>query len=75
MTEKHQDPKGDIPKPLCSVSDCVSDTPSDQLPNEDLSVNGRLPPVDEGFHAWMFLAASFVIEGLVWGKLFTISCS
>lgn len=68
MTEKRQDPKGDFPKPLCSESDCVSYTPSEQLQSEDLSVEARLPPVDEGIHAWMFLAASFVIEGLVWGK-------
>lgn len=29
----------------------------------------QLPPVDGGLNAWMFLAASFVIEGLVWGML------
>lgn len=75
MTEKRQDAKGDIPKTLCSVSDCVSDTPSSQLPSEDLSVEARLPPVDEGLHAWMFLAASFVIEGLVWGKWFDTSAA
>lgn len=27
-----------------------------------------LPPVDRGKDAWLFLAASFVIEALVWGK-------
>lgn len=36
------------------------------------SINDRaefsLPPVDRGKDAWMFLAACFVMEALVWGK-------
>lgn len=28
----------------------------------------RVPRVDGGKDAWLFLAASFVIEGLIWGK-------
>ncbi|KAE8367990.1 major facilitator superfamily domain-containing protein [Aspergillus caelatus] len=27
----------------------------------------KLPPVDGGIHAWLFLAACFVVEGTVWG--------
>lgn len=27
-----------------------------------------LPPVDGGKDAWLFLAACFMIEGLVWGE-------
>lgn len=27
-----------------------------------------LPPMDGGFHAWMFLAASTMIEALTWGS-------
>jgi len=27
-----------------------------------------LPPADGGIDAWLFLAASFVVEALVWGK-------
>lgn len=27
-----------------------------------------LPPVDRGKDAWLFLAACFVLEALVWGK-------
>jgi hypothetical protein len=27
-----------------------------------------LPPADGGKDAWLFLASSFVIEALVWGK-------
>lgn len=27
-----------------------------------------LPPADGGKDAWLFLAASFVVEALVWGK-------
>jgi hypothetical protein len=26
-----------------------------------------LPPVDGGKDAWLFLAASFIVEALVWG--------
>lgn len=32
-----------------------------------------LPPVDRGKDAWLFLAASFVVEALVWGKSARIS--
>lgn len=28
-----------------------------------------LPPADGGKDAWFFLAAAFVMEGLIWGKL------
>ena len=28
-----------------------------------------LPPVDGGKDAWLFLAASFFVEALVWGEL------
>lgn len=28
-----------------------------------------LPPVDSGKDAWFFLAACFMLEGLVWGKV------
>jgi hypothetical protein len=31
-----------------------------------------LPPVDGGKDAWLFLAASFVIEALVWGMPYQI---
>jgi hypothetical protein len=30
-----------------------------------------LKPADGGFDAWAYLAASFMIEGLVWGFAFT----
>lgn len=29
----------------------------------------NLPPVDRGRRAWLFLAACFVIEALIWGML------
>lgn len=28
----------------------------------------KLPPVDGGFQAWMFLGACVMIEALIWGK-------
>jgi hypothetical protein len=34
--------------------------------------NGKpLPPMDSGMNAWLFLAACFVMEALVWGFAFT----
>lgn len=30
-----------------------------------------LPPVDRGKEAWLFLAASFMVEALTWGKILT----
>jgi hypothetical protein len=27
----------------------------------------NLPPVDRGRRAWLFLAACFIIEALIWG--------
>jgi hypothetical protein len=32
------------------------------------SHGSSLPPVDGGKDAWLFLAACFIIEALVWGK-------
>jgi hypothetical protein len=31
----------------------------------------QLPPIDRGKDAWLFLAACFVMEALVWGFAFT----
>ncbi|KAJ5624358.1 hypothetical protein N7510_000667 [Penicillium lagena] len=31
----------------------------------------QLPPIDRGVNAWLFLAACFVMEALVWGFAFT----
>lgn len=33
--------------------------------------HGKLPPMDGGMNAWLFLAACFVMEALVWGFAFT----
>jgi hypothetical protein len=35
--------------------------------NEHEMEMASLPPVDGGKDAWLFLAACFMIEGLVWG--------
>ncbi|KAJ5536966.1 MFS monocarboxylate transporter [Penicillium frequentans] len=45
---------------------CNSKLDPEKAPLED-----DLPPVDGGFHAWMFLAASTMIEALVWGFAFS----
>lgn len=34
--------------------------------HKDLGEKG-LPPIDSGRRAWLFLAACFIIEGLIWG--------
>lgn len=31
--------------------------------------DSHLPPVDTGKGAWLFLAACFMIEALIWGSL------
>lgn len=36
--------------------------------------HSTLPPVDGGRQAWLFLAGSFSIEALVWGKLLFSGC-
>lgn len=44
-----------------------------RLPNEaDFTQRQEfsLPPVDGGKDAWLFLAAVFVVDGLVWGTCF-----
>lgn len=45
---------------------CSSKSDPEKTPLED-----DLPPIDGGFHAWMFLAASTMIEALVWGFAFS----
>ncbi|KFY93003.1 hypothetical protein V498_04620 [Pseudogymnoascus sp. VKM F-4517 (FW-2822)] len=42
-----------------------------ESPNSPAPHEFSLPPVDRGKDAWLFLAASFVIEALVWGFPFT----
>ncbi|KAJ5750730.1 Major facilitator superfamily domain general substrate transporter [Penicillium manginii] len=37
---------------------------------KDIGEENGLPPMDGGFHAWMFLAASTMIEALTWGFAF-----
>jgi hypothetical protein len=32
----------------------------------------RLPPVDGGFHAWMFLGACAMLEALIWGRFLQV---
>jgi hypothetical protein len=44
--------------------DAVQDLPG-QTSNHEFS----LPPADGGKAAWLFLAAKFVVEALVWGQL------
>jgi len=41
------------------------------LSDQDLN-ESRLPPVDQGKDAWLFLISSFFIEALVWGKILLI---
>lgn len=36
--------------------------------NSSTPNDSSLPPVDEGKDAWLFLAACFVVEALVWGE-------
>lgn len=47
-----------------TVSDAEAELDS---PNSPALHEFSLPPVDRGKDAWLFLAACFVIEALVWG--------
>lgn len=40
-----------------------------QQPDERHGPEFSLPQADGGKDAWLFLAACFVVEALVWGKL------
>jgi hypothetical protein len=39
------------------------------IQDHDREQNQQLPPMDGGKDAWLFLAACFMIEALIWGKL------
>lgn len=47
---------------MASDAEAELESPTAPTPHEF-----SLPPVDRGKDAWLFLAASFVIEALVWG--------
>lgn len=41
----------------------------DESPSESNNDDTHLPPVDKGKDAYLFLAACFAIEALIWGNL------
>jgi hypothetical protein len=43
-------------------------SPCEDKIKSDAYDDGKLPPIDGGIHAWLFLAASAMIEALVWGS-------
>lgn len=49
------------------TTDVESPSPLDVQPRNEFQ---QLPPVDGGKDAWLFLAACFVLESLVWGICF-----
>lgn len=53
----------DIQLRLRSEEQCLN---SNQ--DHDHEQNQQLPPMDGGKDAWLFLAACFMIEALIWGK-------
>lgn len=65
MTEMNGYFDGHSAKAIFSAYEPMPESSSEEASTHEV----QLPPVDGGFHAWMFLAASFVIEGLVWGML------
>jgi len=40
--------------------------------DENSTDEKRLPPVDGGFQAWMFLGACVMLEALIWGKFLQV---
>lgn len=55
---------------LCRKQDST-ESPSCSTSNEKGPFEPPLPPIDGGYQAWMFLAASTMIEALVWGFAFS----
>ncbi|KAE8141420.1 major facilitator superfamily domain-containing protein [Aspergillus pseudotamarii] len=56
------------PQVLCKEPSIPSQTESSQTFDLECEYHDpKLPPVDGGIHAWLFLAACFVVEGTVWG--------
>ena len=51
-----------------STTSDESTTPQADSQPEDGRQEFSLPPVDGGKDAWLFLAACFAIEALVWGR-------
>jgi len=54
------------------------DMAHEEGPSSDLELTvtnefSSLPPVDGGKDAWLFLAASFMVEALIWGEFIYIS--
>jgi len=52
----------------------VQDEGTQHLHNEPAHHEFSLPPADGGKQAWLFLAAGFVVEALVWGQC-NVFCS
>jgi hypothetical protein len=42
------------------------------IKQHDHEQDQQLPPMDGGKDAWLFLAACFMIEALIWGTLSTV---
>lgn len=84
MSEIHEDFNSVQHRPIQEKNEGSVDVSSSQV-NHDASSTEQghdllsplefsLPPVDGGKDAWMFLAASFVMEALVWGRCKNIMC-
>ncbi|RFU72056.1 hypothetical protein TARUN_10208 [Trichoderma arundinaceum] len=50
-----------------AVADVHTDDVEAQRENQDQDVSSSVPPADTGKDAWLFLAACFVMEAMVWG--------
>lgn len=51
--------------------EAATESQNNLVPERKQPSSNRLPPADEGKDAWLFLAACFVIEALVWGFPFS----
>ena len=43
--------------------------------NVEFDGHGQAPPIDGGLKAWSFLVGAFMIEGIMWGNLFSVPAS
>ena len=79
MSQREQQQNEELPSYSVDIKDRLSDDTRDDIKERMSSSNGsdfealagaeKLPPVDRGMHAWLFLIASVILEAIVWGSL------
>lgn len=66
-SSQHDIALSELPGPLGIAS--LEERPTPNIGPEHRAHESPLPPADGGKDAWLFLAAGFVVEAMVWGEL------